>query len=148
MLGLWWWLLGTLLCVGAHAKGARSRGPLPFVRRLPCLSAIVLSLSLMPLACGDGDRTDCETARARLEECGRNVFIAPSLASYQRLPLVIDDDCTGLNGCAADCVNASTCDAMNSVLLGPSGDPNTVAPPGAGKFNYCLNACIENYRKP
>jgi hypothetical protein len=37
---------------------------------------------------------------------------------------------------------------MNWVLFGLSGDPNTVVPPGAGKFNYCLNACIETYRKP
>ena len=113
---------------------------------------IALLLVLLAGACGDGDRTDCAIAQEKLEQCATEVLVASSTATYQRLPLAIGDDCSGINGCGADCVKAASCDAMRLVLLGTPTDPNA-APPnsvtgrGAATFYSCLNTCLETYRK-
>jgi hypothetical protein len=111
------------------------------------LTAVAV-LSLLIGACGDGDRTNCAIARENLDQCMTEVFIAPSVASFQRLPLVIDDDCSGTNACAASCVKEASCEAMRLVLLGRRTDPNAVpisseTAENAGRFNVCLNKCID-----
>ena len=67
--------------------------------------------------------------------------------SYRRLPLEIYDDCSGLNACAASCVNDSNCAAISWVELSGGvvqSDPNAPpVPKGAGEFNGCLQKCIE-----
>jgi len=115
------------------------------------LLALVVSCSLVAAACGDGDLTDCAIARERLDQCASTVYSAPAVATYQRLPLTIGDDCSGMNGCAAHCVKDKSCEALRRALLGHTTDPNDN--PGAavlletGKFDFCINACIERYLK-
>jgi len=103
---------------------------------------------ILALGCGDGDRTNCAIANESLDKCVTKVVIAPSVASYQRLPLAIGDDCSGINNCAAVCVRGASCDAMRWVLVGHPDDPNSAPQTDAGRFEQCLTTCFETYRKP
>ena len=109
---------------------------------------ILLLPLILAFGCGDGDRTNCAIANESLDKCMTEIVIAPSVASYQRLPLAIGDDCSGINNCTAVCVRGASCDAMRWTLLGHQTDPNSVTPPDAGRFDYCLSTCFETYRKP
>ncbi len=114
------------------------------------LPGIALFL-LLAGGCGDGDRTDCAIAQQNLDECVTEVVVAPSVTTYQRLPLTIGDDCSGMNACTAKCVKTASCDALRWVILGHPTDPNTVPtaslPQEAGGIDACLDKCFATYRK-
>jgi hypothetical protein len=86
--------------------------------------------------------TECETAQATLDRCDAENAAVLSVASYRRIPLYFEGECSGLSACAASCVNASTCSAINWVEYAPATDPDAPPAPKDGvAFSACLQEC-------
>jgi hypothetical protein len=107
------------------------------------VSHFVLFLWATASACSSP--TECETAEATLNRCDAENSAVLSVASYQRIPLHFQGECSGVAACTASCVNGTSCPTINWVehqagVTDPDAPP---APKDAGVFSACLQKCFE-----
>ena len=103
----------------------------------------VALLAVVAFAFSCSGRSTCEVAQDRLNQCNDEIKAAATDQGFVRLPLALPN-CSGrVNECVASCVADSNCPAITYVMLGKKNDPNEPIPPGADKFEGCINRCTQ-----
>lgn len=99
---------------------------------------LVVLVPLLLASCADA----CDEAKDKLDSCRDEIARAAAGRGFRALPITVTDDCSGQNHCIADCVNATSCPAIASVVAGTESDPNQMLPAGATEFSSCVGACM------
>jgi len=113
----------------------------------PAAFPALFVLLLLASACDDDDRTNCEVAKDKVNSCVTEIPRSLTIGYTLVQPLMMGDDCSGMNGCVAACLKDASCDAMRWIILDHPTDPNAVRPSDFATLNYCLAACIDTYQK-
>lgn len=87
-----------------------------------------------------GCATDCDEAKDKLEHCHDEIYDTAGATTVHPVPITFNDDCSGENRCVAECVNATSCEALAFVLNHVS-DPNRSIPAGTEEFSRCYAKC-------